>query len=116
MQGILYEEHSAFLFVLITVVLGGAAAWQTGTAIARTWRPVWQLVPTMLILAWAVRFLHFALFEGTLRSLHFYAVDLTAVAIFAYLGWRYARTAAMARQYGFAFEAPSAFTFRRKAG
>ena len=30
MQGILYEEPSFFLFALVTVILGGGAAWQTG--------------------------------------------------------------------------------------
>ena len=29
----------------------------------------------MLILGGAVRFIHFALFDGTLLSLHYYAVD-----------------------------------------
>ena len=30
MQGILYEEPSIWLFLLITVIMGGWAAWMTG--------------------------------------------------------------------------------------
>ena len=41
MQGILYEEPSIWLFLLITVIMGGWAAWMTGRAIALTWRPFW---------------------------------------------------------------------------
>ena len=88
-------------FLLVTVVLGGGAAWQTGRAIAQTWRPWWQGIFYMFILGAAVRFIHFALFDGTLLSLPGYAID-TAVAIgCAALGFRTARARQMARQYGF---------------
>ena len=45
----------------------------------------------MLILAAAVRFLHFALFGGTLLSLHYYAVDLVFCLLFGFLGFRITR-------------------------
>ena len=41
MQGILYEEPSAWLFALVTVVMGGWAGWMTARSIALTWRPLW---------------------------------------------------------------------------
>ncbi len=44
MQGILYEEQSIWLFLLVTVCMGGWAAWMTGRAVAITWRPFWQCV------------------------------------------------------------------------
>ena len=88
-------------FLLATVVLGGGAAWQAGRAIAQTWRPWWQGMLYMLILGAAVRFIHFALFDGTLRSLPAYGLD-TAVAIgCAGLGFRITRARQMAGQYGF---------------
>jgi hypothetical protein len=87
-------------FLLVTVVLGGGAAWQAGRAIAQTWRPWWQAVLYMFGLGAAVRFIHYALFDGTLLSLPGYALD-TAVAIgCAALGFRIARARQMARQYG----------------
>jgi hypothetical protein len=88
-------------FLLVTVVLGGGAAWQTGRAIAQTWRPWWQAVLYMFILGAAVRFIHFALFGETLLAPIAYGLD-TAVAIgCATLGFRTARAGQMARQYGF---------------
>jgi hypothetical protein len=88
-------------FLLVTVLLGGGAAWQTGRAIAQTWRPWWHAVLYMFVLGAAVRFIHFALFDGTLLSLPAYGLD-TAVAIgCAALGFRTARAGQMARQYGF---------------
>ena len=44
--------------------------------------------PLLLVLALAVRFMHFALFGGTLLSLHYYAVDLAFCLLFGFLGFR----------------------------
>jgi hypothetical protein len=115
MQGILYEEHSAWLFILITVVMGGGAAWQMGRSIAQTWRPFMVLFAYAALLTCAVRFIHFALFQGTLLSLQFYVVDFAIVLAFAILGWRKRRTEQMASQYAFSFEASGPFGWRRKA-
>lgn len=92
---------SAGPFLLVTVVLGGGAAWLSGRAVAQTWRPWWQAVLYMLMLGAAERFIHYALFDGTLLSLSAYGLD-TAVAIgFAGAGYRITRARQMARQYGF---------------
>lgn len=114
MQGILYEEPSIWLFLLVTVIMGGWAAWRSGQAIAKTWRPSWMLLPYMVLLGMGVRFIHFALFEGTLFSFRFYLVDTVIITVFAYIGWRNERANAMARQYGFAFEKTSPISWRRK--
>jgi NO-binding membrane sensor protein with MHYT domain len=60
MNGILYEEDYVGLFLLVTVVMGGGAAWLSGRAIAATWRPWLHVAGYMLILGGAVRFIHFA--------------------------------------------------------
>ena len=91
MQGILYEEPSFGLFLLITVIMGGWAAWMTGRAIALTWRPFWTLLLYLFILGAAVRFIHFALFDGTLLSIHYYAVDTIVLLIIGALGFQYRR-------------------------
>jgi hypothetical protein len=102
LHDLLYEEGSSLaVFLLVTVVLGGGAAWLAGRAIAQTWRPWWSIVAYMLVLGLAVRFVHFALFEGTLRSPHYYAVDTLVAILFAGLGFRVTRRAQMARQYAF---------------
>ena len=66
LANVLYEEDSVGIFILVSVIMGGGGAWLAGRAIAATWRPWWQIAVYMLILAAAVRFIHFALFEGTL--------------------------------------------------
>jgi len=101
MHDLLYENGDLGSFLLVTVVLGGGAAWLAGRAIAQTWRPWWSILAYMLILALAVRFIHFALFDGTLLSLHYYAVDAAVAILLAGLGFRVTRAKQMARQYGF---------------
>jgi NO-binding membrane sensor protein with MHYT domain len=114
MQGILYEEPSIWLFLLVTVIMGGWAAWRAGRAIAQAWKPALALIPAALALGLAVRFLHFALFEGTLLSAHFWLVDSAFCLGFAWLGWRFERANTMARQYAFAFRKAGPFAFSRK--
>ena len=114
MQGILYEEPSAWLFLLVTVLMGGWAAWMTGRACAMTWRPSIVLVAYLLILAAAVRFIHMALFQGTLLSLHYYIVDLIVVQIIGALGFRYTRARQMAARYRWLYEATGPFSWRRR--
>jgi hypothetical protein len=114
MQGILYEEHSALLFILVTIVMGGAAAWQMGRSIAQTWRPFWMVIVYAALLNCAVRFIHYALFQGTLLSPHYYLVDFVIILAFTVAGWRKRRTEQMASQYAFSFQASGPFGWRRK--
>lgn len=116
MQGILYEEPSAWLFLLVTVVMGGWLAWMTGRAIALTWKPHWQLVLYVLVLGLAVRFIHFALFEATLLTLHYYIVDTIILMGFAFAGWRYNRARQMTRQYHWLFERNGPFGWKPREG
>jgi GR25 family glycosyltransferase involved in LPS biosynthesis len=95
----LFEDEPFGIFILITVVLGGGAAALAGRAIAATWRPWWQVVGYALILGAATRFIHFALFDGTLLSLHFYAVDTAICLAAAFIGFRTARASQMVTQY-----------------
>jgi len=96
-----FLSDNAGPFLLVTVILGGGAAWQAGRAVAQTWRPWWRAMLYMFVLGAAVRFIHFALFDGALLSLPAYALD-TAVAMgCAALGFRTTRARQMARQYGF---------------
>jgi small-conductance mechanosensitive channel len=113
-SSLLYEEGSAGIFLLVTIILGGGAAWLTGRAIAGTWRPPWQVIVYSLLLGAAVRFIHMALFGGTLLSLHYYAVDTVICLVFGYAGFQAARAAQMARQYGWLIEKHGAMRWRRK--
>jgi hypothetical protein len=98
---LLYEEGSFAVFLLVTIAMGGGAAWLSGRAIAATWRPWWHVAAYMLILGAAVRFFHYALFDGTLVSPHYYLVDGAVLMLFGFLGFRVTRASQMATQYGF---------------
>jgi hypothetical protein len=114
-QSFFYEEGSAGVFLLVTVILGGGAAALAGRAIAQTWRPWWQIVAYMLILGGAVRFIHFALFGGTLLSAHYYVVDSAICMACGCLGFRAARAAQMVRQYRWINAPAGPMRWRRKS-
>ncbi|MBB3808441.1 DUF6867 family protein [Pseudochelatococcus contaminans] len=114
LQGVLYEEPSIWLFLLVTIVMGGGAAWMTGRALAITWAPVWQGIIYFLLLAAAVRFIHFALFQGSLLSLHYYLVDALFVIVIGLAGFRFTRARQMTTQYSWLYTRSGPFTWRDK--
>jgi hypothetical protein len=116
MQGILYEENSIWIFLLVTVIMGGAAAWASGKAIAQTWRPYWQVPLYMLILALGIRFIHAALFGGHFIAPQFYLVDAVILVVVGSLGFRYKRTLQMTTQYRWLYEKTGPFSWKARDG
>lgn len=115
MQGIIFEESSFYVFIFVTCILGGWAAWMTGRACALTWQKLIVALIYMFPLAAVIRFIHYIPpFNGSLLSLHFYFVDLVVLLIFVSLGFQYTRTKQMVRQYSWIYEKSSPFTWRRK--
>lgn len=98
-QGSLHEAPSIWLFLFVTCGMGGWGAWMTGRAMASTWRRYPVLVAYLLILGLAVRFIHFALFQGTLLSLHYYLIDTVVVQAIGALGYRMTRADQMTSRY-----------------
>ncbi len=94
--------------------MGGGAATLAGHAIAATWRPAWHVALYMLILSLAVRFIHFALFDGKLLSLHYYLVDFAVCLGCGYLGFRLMRVNQMVTQYKWINEPSGIFGWRRR--
>jgi hypothetical protein len=92
--------NGLWVFMLLTVILGGSAAFISGKSIAETWRPFWQLPFYMVLLALTVRFLHFALFEEVLVSAKNLVVDFAILLTLAIAGYRTARATQMKTQYG----------------
>jgi hypothetical protein len=115
MSELFYEEHSLGVFLLVTIILGGGAAALAGRAVAVTWRPWWQVVVYSVMLGAAVRFFHFALFGGTLLSIHYYAVDTLLCLAFGAFGFQAARSGRMTAQYPWINEPHGALRWRRKA-
>lgn len=108
-----YEENSSGIFLLVTIIFGGGAAWLAGRAIALTWRPAWQVFAYCLILGGAVRFIHFSLFGGTLLSLHYYLIDTVILVGLGFLGFRAARVSQMITQYRWVNAPNGPFRWRR---
>ena len=106
MAGVLWADspYGFFTFVLITLVLGGAGAWATGRAIAKTWRPLTSLAPYMIFLSAGVRFLHFALYGEPLLSPSLFVVALIWTIAVGALAYRAMRAKQMATQYSWAYE------------
>jgi len=61
-----------------------------------------------------VRFIHFALFDGTLLSLRYYLVDLAFLVVIGFLAHRHTRAGQMTRQYRWLYERTGPLTFRRR--
>lgn len=113
-MGGLYATETFLQVLFVTGIIGGAAAWATGRAIAETWRPYWQVVTYMLLLGGAVRFVHFALFEGELLSVPSYLADMLYLLAVASLAWRITRARRMVTQYRWLYERTSPLTWRER--
>ena len=113
----IYEggENALWTFLLLTVVLGGAAAYSSGKAIAQTWRPYWHIPLYSLLLAAGVRFCHFALFEEPLLSPTSYTIDFLVALFFASLGFRLVRARQMSTQYNWLYKRSGLLGWRRTA-
>jgi hypothetical protein len=121
----LIAEKSFIAFLLVTVVLGGGAAFMAGRALAGSWKPFARVVFYMLLLGLAVRFLHWGLFmdatyeswrdmQGTLLSVHYYLVDTLILVAMAALGYRLERARQMTTQYGWIYERTSPLSWKKR--
>jgi hypothetical protein len=102
-------------FIFVTLILGGGAAWMSGRSVAQGWQPFWIAALWMLVLGAAIRFIHFALFNGSLLTLHYYIVDTIILIAIAALGHRATRVNRTTRQYAWLYQKTSPFTWKRKA-
>jgi hypothetical protein len=107
-------DKGFWVYLLLTVTLGGAAARVTGSAIAATWRAPWQIPIAMLLLACAVRFLHFALFAEPLLTLRGFLLDYFVLLMFGAAGYQLTRARRMVEQYPWAFEPAGALWWRNR--
>ena len=112
---LLWEAGHFWVFFFITLVIGGGAAYLAGRGQAMKWRPVWMTIIYMLPLGAAVRFLHYALYKGSLISPRYFVIDTIVLILFALLGYRKTMTDKMVSQYPWAYERASPLTWRSKS-
>ena len=112
----LLSDTGPWTFLVLTVLIGGAGAFLSGRGLARGWKPFWRVFAYTALLAAAVRFFHYALFNGTLLSLHYYLVTYMVLIAAAMLGYRMTRTTQMVTQYRWLYERTSPLSWRDRAG
>jgi hypothetical protein len=116
MRGPIYEEQSVLVFLLVTIFLGGGAAWISGRSTAQMWRPWIVLFFSALGLGVGVRFIHFALFRGTFFNLYYYGVDTLILLAIGSVAYRFTLARQMVAQYGWLYEKTGPFNWRIKTG
>lgn len=102
------------VFIGVTVILSGFAAYMTGQALAATWRPVWQAFLYSLLLGLADRFLTWALFQGELLLLSGYLIDTLVILLITLMAYRLTLARRMAAQYPWIYERSGPFSWRDK--
>ncbi len=110
----LFVEDSIWIFLIMTVFFGGGAAFLAGRGLAMKWRPIWMPLLAMAPLTMGLRFLHFALFEAKLTSLHYFVTDFFVLSVACFLGYRITMAQKMVRQYPWLYEPDGLWGWRSR--
>lgn len=102
------------VFVAVTVLVMGFAAYMTGQALANTWKPLWHAVIYAVLMGFADRFLVFALFDGSLSSVLGYIVDTTVLVAISVFAFRSTQARKMVSQYPWLYERRGLFTWKSR--
>ena len=102
------------VWIGITLVLTGGASYMTGQAIARTWRPLWQVVAYSLLLAVASRFFVYALFDGYMLLASGYVIDAAVLMAIGLLAFRINQVQMMVNQYPWLYERAGPLAYRAR--
>jgi hypothetical protein len=111
----LLVEDKLSVFLIMTVIIGGGAAFLAGRNLATRWRPAWMPAAYMILLGLALRFFHYALFAGDLFSVHYFITDTAVLIVAALLGYRLTRVNQMVSQYPWAYERSGPLSWRSKS-
>lgn len=105
---------TVLVFICMTVLLFGFAAFMTGQALANGWQPVWKAVPYGILMAVGNRFLVFALFDGELLS--FSGLVIASVVLIFLTGafHRLIQARKMVSQYPWLYESAGLFGWRER--
>ena len=102
-------------YVGVTVMLMGLAAFMTGQAVALIWRPTSHIFGYAVLLAFAARFLIFALFQGEFLAFPGIVIDYGVVLAIALGAHRLTYVAKMVNQYPWLYERAGLWSYRAKA-
>ena len=111
----LLVEDKLSVFLIMTVIIGGGAAFLAGRNLATRWRPAWMPAVYMILLGLALRFFHYALFAGDLLSVHYFITDTAVLIAAALLCYRLTRVNQMVSQSPWAYERSGPLSWRSKS-
>lgn len=109
-----FWENGFLSFLILTVILGGSAAYMSGRAVAVQWKTVQLLAFYSFLLSLAIRFLHFALFEARLISIKLFLIDFIILFAIGMLGYRLTRVSQMVNQYRWKYQRTGVFWWKDK--
>lgn len=111
----LLVEQNLWVFVILTLIFGGGAAFMAGRGLAMKWRPVSMAILAMVPLTLGLRFLHYALFGADLTSLHYLVTDFLILLAACLLGYRVTMVKKMTGQYPWLYEQAGPLAWRAKS-
>ena len=100
------------VFLIVTLILGGGAAFLTGQAMANRWRPTWMVIGYSLLLGCADRFAVYALADGDLWLITGYVIDTVILTVIALVAYRLNKARNMVEQYPWIYERNGLFGWR----
>jgi hypothetical protein len=118
MQGLFFQSDSDGVHTIIRVMvmaIGFWTAWMAGKGAAESWKSYAEVIIYTVLLTFAVRFIHHALFDGPMLYVPFYIIDFIVLLVFSTAGYRYTRTNQMVNAYYWLYEKASPFTWKDKA-
>ncbi len=102
------------VFLIVTFILFGGAAFLTGQALALGWRPVWKTIPMSLLLGCGERFITWALFHGTLLSLSGYLIHTPILLLICIGAHQVTKARKMVSQYPWLYRRNGLFGWEPK--
>jgi hypothetical protein len=109
-----FVEQNPWVFLILTCILGGSAAFMAGRNVAQGWKSPALLFVYMLVFGAGLRFLHYALFQANLTSSDYYISQTLVVMAFAFLGFRLTQVKLMTEKYPWLFEKSGPLAWRKK--
>jgi hypothetical protein len=116
MQGLFFESDTGVRMFLrfLVLILGFWTAWRSGRAAAEGWNGYPSVIVYTLLLGVAMRFLHYALFQGPFLNPFYYVLDVVLLMVFSVAGFRIRRTRQMVQNYYWLYQANSVFSWKNK--
>jgi hypothetical protein len=119
---------SLSVFIGVTIVIGGGAAFMMGQAIAQSWHPWYHNILYGFMLALASQFLSYALFDGAFvvaalvsseappfgTALAGYLMNVAVLVLVALFAFRITRVRMMTSQYPWLYERAGLFGWQSR--